>query len=69
MSLVYKERMRFAWLLALVASGCFGQAKIPVLIVDGVNNHDRNPGAADDSRSERSIPGRRLDVASARRRG
>jgi len=32
--------MRLAWTLALLASGCFGQAKISVLIVDGVNNHD-----------------------------
>ena len=27
-----------------MASGCFGQAKIPVLIVDGVNNHDWQTG-------------------------
>jgi hypothetical protein len=32
--------MRFASILAVMASGCFGQAKLPILIVDGVNNHD-----------------------------
>jgi uncharacterized protein len=36
--------MRYAWLLALLASCCFGQPRIPLLIVDGVNNHDWQTG-------------------------
>jgi type 1 glutamine amidotransferase len=36
--------MRFAFLIALLASACFGQGKISVLIVDGVNNHDWQTG-------------------------
>jgi uncharacterized protein len=36
--------MRFALSFMLLAAGCFGQAKIPVLIVDGVNNHDWQTG-------------------------
>jgi type 1 glutamine amidotransferase len=38
--MVYKEMVRLACIFAVLASACFGQAKIPVLIVDGVNNHD-----------------------------